>query len=118
MTWTVDNRWSPGGSGKEAPAWPDALAAYSARWIDYGDFRPADIVPDRQGFAYDDTLHRNFLIERLENAKGHVLVGEVVGATGECLERDVTYHLLDDGRLQMFVRRAGGYFYVDAWIPR
>lgn len=107
--WTTDNRWSPGGSGQAPP--DDALAAYSARWIDLGDGFAADIVPDRQGLAYNETMHRDQIIERLERARLHVMVIE------RDLARDEPTHLLDDGRLQAWIRRAGGYFYVDAWVP-
>lgn len=107
--WSTDNRWSPGSSGAEVPT--DAVAVYSARWIDQGDGQPADIVHDRQGTAYNSLRDRELLYERL----GRVRPAEVVGQIN--LPRDVPFHLCDDGRLHVWARRAGGYVYVDAWIP-
>ena len=108
--WTTDNRWSPGSSGHAPPT--DALAAYSARWIDMGSWAKPDVVPDRQGVAFTETLHRDQLLERLNHAKPAEMVGNMD------LARDVTVHVLDDGRLQVFARRCGGYIYVDAWVPQ
>lgn len=108
-SWTQDNRWSPGGSGHAPP--DEAPAAYAARWIDQGAMR-ADIVPDRQGFAYNMSADAEHLMVALTASQPHLHVGE--------LPRDETVDLADyltlpDG-LRMFARRAGGYFYVDAWL--
>jgi hypothetical protein len=106
-TWTTDNRWSPGSSGATVPA--DAPAAYAARWIDQGDYTPADVVPDRQGFAYNDgAVHR--LIAFLATAGESLL-------TPMGMPRDQTYQVVDESEgWVMIQRRAGGYIYVDAWL--
>lgn len=109
----TDNRWSPGASG--APA-PDAfLAAYSARWIDQGWSR-ADVVGDRQGFAYDHQQYSVILQGELMKADPAQKVGELD------LERDVTVELANvllgesNTRFTIHARRAGGYIYVDAYL--
>jgi len=102
--YTTDNRWSPGASGATVPE--SAPAAYSARWIDQGDTTPADVLPDRQGFAYNSTMDRDALIDAL-NDTPHIRIPnevrdetEVVALYGWTIAR----------------RRAGGYVYVDAWL--
>jgi hypothetical protein len=101
----IDDRWAPGASRAAVPE--SAVAIYSARWIDMGEF-PADVVPDRQGYAYDeraelDELHLNL---SLADARRGV-VGMV---------RDEPTPIVSEGRFHLWARRAGGYFYVDAWL--
>jgi hypothetical protein len=106
-TWATDNRWSPGASGAEIP--DNIRAAYGARWIDQGDTRLADVVPDRQGFAYDDRRDQAALIYRLVEADEHL---RYLGG----LARDETSFVWSGDDWEMFQRRAGGYVYVDAWL--
>lgn len=109
MTYTTDNRWSPGASGATVP--DTAPAAYSARWIDMGDDALADVLPDRQGFAYNDTDARDRLIAFLVRDDHRIRTPNGI------IDRDVTYVVegLPDG-WTMYQRRAGGYIYVDAWL--
>jgi hypothetical protein len=108
---TTDNRWSPGASGANVPE--DAVVAYSARWIDRGDLVSADIVPDRQGFAYNDSADMVPLIDRLTF---------VDAQSRHCeLNYDVIETLYDgteDDAFALVMRRTGGYVYVDAWIEQ
>lgn len=104
--WANDNRWSSGGLADKVPA--EAVAAYGARWIDMGDTHAADIVPDRQGFAYNHIVERDALISFLERLDARTLHHGV--------NRDVEAHVADEGRFQLWLRRAGGYVYVAAWL--
>ena len=107
----VDNRWSSGGLDAKVPE--TALAAYGARWIDQGDNYRADIVPDRQGSMYDNETglaSREELIEHLISAD--LTRPDVVGS----LDRDVQVEVFNDGHFVVWMRRAGGYIYVAAWI--
>lgn len=105
--WTTDNRWGPGNSGASAP--DTAPAAYAARWIDQGDHTPADVVPDRQGFAYSDPADRDALIA-------------LMGKAGDDVRTPYDLDRADGIRQTFFggwfiqLRRAGGYIYVDAWL--
>jgi hypothetical protein len=102
----TDNRWSSGGLGAKVP--DDAVAAYGARWIDHGSYM--DVVPDRQGFAYDATADRERLID-------HMMKSDLQGYAA-ALERDVDVefvHVVKDG-FRCWMRRAGGYVYVAAWL--
>jgi hypothetical protein len=110
MTWTTDNRWAPGGSGTTVPE--AAPAAYSARWIDQGDNVMADIVPDRQGFAYGDPADRERLIGKLGDAGNSFRTPYKVGLD----QRDVTTVVMNTPEWKAYMRRAGGYVYVDAWL--
>lgn len=105
-TYVHDNRWSPGASQAELPE--DSPAMYSARWIDNGS--RADIVPDRQGFAYNDQADRDRLIAHLEAASVHTDLGWLTN------ERDIPVHVAGEHKWQMWLRRSGGYVYVDAWL--
>lgn len=105
MNYKTDNRWSPGASGAEVP--DDAPAAYSARWIDMGDLIPADVVPDRQGFGYNDTGYRDDLIDALK---------ETDRRTPGSMPRDRSCIVVRSPLFTMVQRRAGGYIYVDAWL--
>jgi len=106
--WLVDNRWSPGASGATAPTW--AHAAYSARWIFRGMSHPADIVPDRQGFAYDTIPKRDELANLLARWAPHCSM--------TALDReDRTTMLSKPGfPVSVWMRRSGGYVYIDAWL--
>lgn len=108
MSFTTDNRWSPGSSGAQIP--DGVPAAYAARWIDKGDYSPADVVPDRQGFAYNDPFDRKTLKD--------LLIGE-----GEDLRipngmpRDTLVHRICGNAVwHVALRRSGGYIYCDAWL--
>jgi hypothetical protein len=109
MTWKIDNRWSPGASGADVP--DDAPAAYAARWIDRGDDRFADILLDRQGFAYDDEVTRDQLIYWLLRVDARIRV-----PYSDLITRDETYHAVEDDEFHVAQRRSGGYIYVDAWL--
>jgi len=102
----TDNRWSPGASGATVP--DDTPAAYAARWIDRGDGVPADVLADRQGFAYSDPADRDRLIVRLVELDSTI-------RTLDGAARDVSEHVVDEPDWQLVRRRAGGYVYVDAW---
>lgn len=104
-----DNRWSPGGSGATLPE--DSPAMYSARWIDQGDTIPADVLPDRQGFAYNGTVYRDRLIHAME-AAGKGLRTPYKTA----LEYDRTTVVMSTPEWKMYQRRVDGYIYVDAWL--
>lgn len=108
MTWTTDNRWSPGASGATIPK--HAHAAYAARWIDMGDDARADVLPDRQGFAYFAESDRDNLIDRLTAADAEVRVIPAEMPYDEPIVRVVT----DEWALVQ--RRAGGYVYTEAWL--
>ena len=101
-TYSTDNRWSPGASEATIP--DTARVAYSARWIDRG--ARADIVPDRQGFAYNDPTDRAKMADAM--ARANLLhISDV--------PRDVTVVRCCEG-FDIGFRRAGGYVYVDAWV--
>lgn len=104
-TFNTDNRYSPEASGATVPEF--ATAAYSARWIDQGDDVPAEILPDRQGFAYDDAIARDALIARL------VAAGESIRIPTEI--REITRLVVIDPFFTVAQRRSGGYVYCDAW---
>lgn len=108
MPYATDNRWSAGSSGATVP--DDAPAAYSARWIDIGDNVPADVLPDRQGFAYNDEASRDALIMLMTKADGEIRT------PNRTWERDVPVALHYGPAWHCHARRAGGYIYVDAWL--
>ena len=110
MTWTTDNRWAPGASRALVP--DDAPAAYSARWIDHGDFDRADVLPDRQGFAYDDHVGVDRLCSLLQDSDSQIRVPYKCGLD----RRDVTTVIVNHPDWKMYGRRSGGYIYVDAWL--
>lgn len=105
-TYITDHRWSPGASGATVP--DDAVAVYSARWIDQGDGYPADIVYDRQGFAYNDHADLEQLIARL--------TAEGPGLRKPQPVRDTSIPVVDTPTFKVVQRRTGGYVYVDAWL--
>ncbi len=101
MSYITDNRWSPGSSGAPENLISEARAAYAARWLDHHD--RVDILPDRQGFAYDDTSDRDELMASMSAAPlqdvAHLVVDEVT--------KDE-----HDG-IVVWRRRCGGYIYID-----
>ena len=112
MDYKTDNRWSPGGSGATVPE--NAPAAYAARWIDLGDLVPADIVPDRQGFAYNNETDRQTLIDLMllhDLRERHQLLPY---DESDCVAEQE--HPALRPQWQAWMRRAGGYVYVDAWL--
>lgn len=105
MTWTTDNRFG-GVSQVEVPE--NATAVYGARWIDMGDSMAADIVPDRQGFAYSDRRDVDHLIEHLDAHDARTL--------HRGIDYDVVACPVDEAGFKLYMRRAGGYVYVTAWL--
>lgn len=108
MTFAVDNRFQVGGSGHTQP--DTAIVAYGARWIDQGDLMLPDIVPDRQGFARSDEQQMYDLIGHLHEHR--------VREQANLIDHDETRGAINLDGFVCYVRRAGGYFYVDAWIDR
>ena len=102
--YNIDNRYSPGSSGGVVPL--GAPAAYAARWIDHCTW--ADVLPDRQGFAYNDRAGFQALVEHLVEAN--------LAAKMPNVALDVTRLVIDDPAWCLLMRRAGGYVYVDAWL--
>jgi hypothetical protein len=101
MSYTTDNRWISGQAPDNAPA------AYGARWIDQGS-TPFDVVPDRQGFAYNDAADRDRLIDLLTEVNPREFTHLPHG--------DEWQRVLNDDRFQVLLRRTGGYAYVEAWL--
>jgi len=118
-TYETDNRFANRGYAPEG-----ATAVYSARWIDMETW--GDIVPDRQGMAYDDTRERDVLakimnvipiwkplptfVKAFNETHGHEANG-VLQAEGALIDgRTVNYHMWrsDPG--------TKGYIYVEAWL--
>ena len=108
-SYETDNRWSPGSSGAIVPE--AAPAAYSARWIDQGDNTPADVLPDRQGFAYNDINDRDILMALLNSCGTDLRTPSYTN-----IQRDKTTCIANPPEWQMWQRRTGGYIYVDAWL--
>ena len=107
MTWATDNRWSAGAAAGRTEIPEDSPAAYAARWIDQG--ARCDVLPDRQGFAYNDQADRDRLIVKLS--------AEDYARNMPALDNDVATLLPGDhGEWRVWMRRAGGYVYVDAWL--
>lgn len=104
---TTDNRWSAGASYAAVPL--DRAAYYNARWIDLSYGR-ADIVPDRQGFAYDDIADRDALMDLLTT---HDPAAKVFDRA-----YDITVAIHQDDEFEVWARRCGGYVYVDAWLTK
>src|SRR6478752_4774113 len=109
MTFSTDNRYCVGSSGRTPPE--EATVAYGARWIDQGDLRPADIVPDRQGFAYETWDVADKLCGHLERVQANSLHCELNFDVIETL-----YDGTEDDGFGLVMRRCGGYVYVDAWL--
>lgn len=105
--WTTDNRYGPGNSGASAPA--NAPAAYAARWIDKGNTMPAEVLPDRQGFAYNDKAEMEALIMLMGKQ------GDALRIQGD-RKRDASMLVRSTDHWVCNMRRSGGYIYVDAWL--
>jgi hypothetical protein len=111
MTWRIDNRFAAGNSGAEPSTRPAAM--YGARWIDQGNNYPADVVSDRQGFAYDSEGERDSLIGAL------IQHDKVLRSVADLSHGGVAVYNLPVEKgvvLSVGQRRAGGYIYVDAWL--
>lgn len=112
MNFTHDNRWSPGSSGATVP--DDAIAAYSARWIDRGcGGGGADVVGDRQGLAWNDGAGRQAILDALITHRPHL--SDDLDLIPYDSRGELLMHRVLEG-LYVFVARRGGYFYVDAYI--
>lgn len=105
-----DGRWVTWAAADTPPV-ERILTHYSARWIDHSTW--VDNPPDRQGFAYVHHQYKMMLGGELRtsDAKNAVLV----------LARDearqiISRELPGGLRYSLDARRAGGYFYVDAYI--
>lgn len=110
ISYRVDNRWDPGSTLLAAP--PTKIHAhYSARWIDQGMSRPADIVPDRQGFAYDRAQYRDILGGELSRRAPHSMHWD-----GPESVRVVDAEPAGSLAVTICLRRAGGYVYCDAYL--
>lgn len=111
----TDNRYAPGSSHSDLPY--DALAAYSARWLDRGSGVPADVLPDRQGIAWDHDQYKVILLGELNQHRASEEVPK------RSLGIDVGDLVFDEPivgglRFKLWARRSGGYYYVDAVIVR
>lgn len=102
MSYTTDNRWSP--NAGIAPA--NARAVYSARWIDNGDY--FDVLPDRQGFAYDEAADRDELIDALNTHQPRRMTMVARSDTHKGVITAAPFHV--------WMRRFGGYVYTEAWL--
>ena len=109
-TFLTDNRYGAGNSGAVLPTPENIVSAYSARWIDRRV--TAEMLPDRQGFAYDRAECRDLLIARLTQA--------ALQADLPCIDTDVPTEVTPSGmgdvEWAIWMRRSGGYIYVDAWL--
>ena len=111
----TDNRYAPGSSHSDLPY--DALAAYSARWLDRGSGVPADVLPDRQGIAWDHDQYKVILLGELnQHRASHEVPNRplLVDVGSLVFDSPVAGGL----RFKLGARRAGGYYYVDAFIVR
>lgn len=109
MTFTHDNRWQTGHLHTLVP--DTAVAAYGARWIDQGDYMLPDIVLDRQGFAYNKARDRGALRDAMVDTDLH-------GRVALVYTRDIPILVASQGSFTAWVRRAGGYYYVVAWLDK
>jgi len=104
----TDNRYAPGSSHSDLPY--DALAAYSARWLDRGSGVPADVLPDRQGIAWDHDQYKVILLGELnQHRASHEVPKRSLGI-------DVGDLVFDEPIVGGL--RFKGYYYVDAVIVR
>jgi len=111
----TDNRYAPGSSHSDLPY--DALAAYSARWLDRGSGVPADVLPDRQGIAWDHDQYKVILLGELnQHRASHEVPKRSLGIDVGDLVFDEP--IVGGLRFKLWARRSGGYYYVDAVIVR
>jgi hypothetical protein len=86
-------------------------AAYAGRWIDNGDDVRASLLPDRQGFGYTDERERERLLWKLQAAD------DLIRDMGRShVPFDEPTLIAGDGTYAVWVRRAGGYVYAEAWL--
>lgn len=111
----TDNRYAPGSSHSDLPY--DALAAYSARWLDRGSGVPADVLPDRQGIAWDHDQYKVILLGELNQYRAsHEVPKRSLGIDVGDLVFDEP--IVGGLRFKLWARRSDGYYYVDAVIVR
>lgn len=111
----TDNRYAPGSSHADLPH--DALAAYSARWLDRGSGVPADVLPDRQGIAWDHDQYKVILLGELnQHRASHEVPKRSLGIDVGDLVFDEP--VVGGLRFKLWARRSGGYYYIDAAIVR
>ncbi len=111
----TDNRYAPGSTHSDLPY--DALAAYSARWLDRGSGVPADVLPDRQGIAWDHDQYKVILLGELnQHRASHEVPKRSLGIDVGDLVFDEP--IVGGLRFKLWARRSGGYYYVDAVIVR
>lgn len=111
----TDNRYAPGSSHSDLPY--GALAAYSARWLDRGSGVPADVLPDRQGIAWDHDQYKVILLGELnQHRASHEVPKRSLGIDVGDLVFDEP--IVGGLRFKLWARRSGGFYYVDAVIVR
>ena len=112
-----DRRWR----NAYCPDLSNIVAAYGARWIDRGDW--VEIVPDRQGFAYNDIADRNELgdivkrvIYDMEN--GHTgPKGQMTPWLRPWVDKPYTANGGSIGHSYgAYAERRGGYIHVEVWL--
>lgn len=114
-TFPTDQRYSPGSSKIEPGVFREAVAAYSGRWIRNHD-GSLDMVPDRQGLAWNTEPDRMALLDLLAESD----IRGLIRAQIECVKGspEDTVHAAglqtDTAEGYAFARVAGGYVYVDA----
>ena len=128
----VDNRWrrewAPSGLISNGEG---TMAAYGARWISMGGGATGDILPDRQGFAYDDTQSRDALMRALHalylhNPTPFWYDSEPAGVEDRAMMevqcgRDDDHGLWASGisrawNLEFHMEARDGYIYMEAWL--
>lgn len=103
------------------PDLSDIVAAYGARWIDRGGW--VEIVPDRQGFAYNDIADRNELGDLVKR----VIADMEKGHTGPKGQTIPWLAVGSDKPFQTsggsighsygaYAERRGGYIHVEVWL--
>lgn len=111
---TTDNRYTVGpGTVPE-----EAYVAYGARWIDRGDLMSADIVPDRQGFAYHNQADMVPLIEQLQFCDAENRHRELNFDVVETIFDGTEPFTFGDQEFGfgLVMRRCGGYVWVSSWL--
>ena len=105
------------------PEQSDIVAAYGARWIDRGGW--VEIVPDRQGFAYNDIADRNELGDLVKQVIADMEKGHK-GPKGQTIPwlavgSDKPYQA-NGGSIgwsyRAYGERRGGYIHVEVWLCR
>jgi hypothetical protein len=127
-----DNRWrrewAPAGLISNGEG---TMAAYGARWVSMDSGRRGEILPDRQGFAYDDTASRDALMGALEHIQLHRPTpfwynDEPADVTDRAMME--VQHGQDEWgamwasgisrawNLEFHMECRGGYIHVEAWL--